>query len=104
MTENLTHKTANETSNDGAGLESKVPQSGVPSGRSLRDGLSAAPSPVRLWWANPIEHAMVLIDACGGLDAALDAASFNCENASTDFDSLYWFNVAQALVPPEACA
>jgi hypothetical protein len=38
----LTHKTAN----DGAVLESKAPLSGEPSGRSHRDGLSAAPSPV----------------------------------------------------------
>ncbi len=38
-----------QTTIDGAGLESNEPQSEEPSGRSLRDGLSAAPSPVKPW-------------------------------------------------------
>ena len=40
------HLTQKQT-RDGAVLESKEPLSGEPSGRSQRDGLSAAPSPVR---------------------------------------------------------
>lgn len=40
------HKPKTTQTIDGAGRESEVPQSGEPSGRSLRDGLSAAPSPV----------------------------------------------------------
>jgi hypothetical protein len=41
------HLNPQTTANDGAVLESKEPQSEEPSGRSLRDGLSAAPSPVK---------------------------------------------------------
>ena len=55
-------------------------------------------------WANPVEHAIVMIDACGSWAEALEVATYNCDNADTDFDSLYWFNVMQALVPPEVCA
>lgn len=55
-------------------------------------------------WCNPVEHAIVLIDVCGSLAAAQDVALDNCEFAANDLDSLYWFNVAQALRPPRVCA
>lgn len=63
-----THLTP-QTANDGAGpkcntgTESREPLSGEPSGRSHRDGLSAAPSPVDAEWveaAGKIGVAIVL--------------------------------------------
>ena len=44
---------------DGAVLESREPLSGEPAGRSHRDGLSAAPSPVARWerWTISVEEA-----------------------------------------------
>ena len=44
--ERLDIQPKNADERDGAGQESKAPLSGEPSGRSHRDGLSAAPSPV----------------------------------------------------------
>ena len=51
-------------------------------------------------WCNPVEHAMVLIDACGSLDAAQNmAAADNFRFSGTEKDAQYWFSVADALVP-----
>ena len=55
-------------------------------------------------WANPVEHAMVLIDTWGSVEAACDAAIINCDNATTERDSKYWFQVAATLVPSKLTA
>jgi hypothetical protein len=59
---------------------------------------------VSLSYANPVEHAMVLIDVCGGLESAYEQAAANCEEAMTAKSAVYWLHVAQALTPPLANA
>ena len=56
------------------------------------------------YFPNPVEHAMVLLEVCGTLPSALATALDNCEFAANDADSLYWFEVAQALKPSKVCA
>ena len=50
---------------------------------------------------NPAEHAMVLIEVCGGIKPARDVADTNWEFATTAEDFLYWLHVAEALTPAE---
>lgn len=55
-------------------------------------------------FCNPVEHAIVMIDVCGSLDAARAQAQDNSDTALTGHDSLYWLSVAQALTPGEVIA
>jgi hypothetical protein len=50
---------------------------------------------------NPVEHAMVLIEVCGGLEPARAAADLNCTFATTTKDFMYWIRVSCALTPAE---
>jgi hypothetical protein len=59
---------------------------------------------VNVEFPSPVEHALSLIETCGGLQMASYIAETNCEYATTDADSEYWFRVLVALTPAEdAC-
>lgn len=53
--------------------------------------MSAFPFP------NPTEHAVVLVEVCGTVMAAREAAQINWEFATTSEDFLYWIAVDAAL-------
>jgi hypothetical protein len=55
------------------------------------------------YFPTPADHARILIDVCGGIAEARDAAEFNRETASDDEQSLYWLAVRNALTPEEPC-
>ena len=47
----------------------------------------------------PVEHANILIDACGGIEEARDVVLWRIDNADSIDDCFYWLEVAQAMVP-----
>jgi len=54
---------------------------------------------VNVSFPSPVEHAVVLIEVCGSLEAAREVAAFNWEFAQTSQDFLYWLRVETALTP-----
>jgi hypothetical protein len=46
---------------------------------------------------NPIEHAVVMVEVCGTVRAAREAAQVNWEFATSPTEFLYWIAVDTAL-------
>jgi hypothetical protein len=66
-------------------------------------GQSKGGNSVNTFFPNPVEHAAVLLEACGSIQAARDAAATNCDFAPTSKEYRYWSNVWQALKTEAPC-
>ena len=56
------------------------------------------------YFPDPIEHAVVLLEACKTIEAAREAACINAEHAATDREFRYWSTVRQALTEKPCAA
>jgi hypothetical protein len=58
---------------------------------------------VKHLFPNPVEHAFVMVEACGSLESALDLSQANAEFATTNRDFRYWSMVEAAIMEMAAC-